>query len=256
MNNVHIRLTPLTLLLCLLALSCKSEGDGSSQGPAIPEGCPVRGQTIELLSPAGSLFVRDLRFFRSIGDNPVVNAPEGKVFAVVRYVWTPTVPAAQAPTLPPLPGTPAAARPAAAPLPGNAPQPAAQPAATAAQPTAAQPAATAQEAPKPAAATPATPSKAGETAKASALPEKITPPQLQLVDRSGTAMPVAPEALEAYSSMVEADPLATPLPTEFTAVWVFDPAIAENGLYLNTPDTAADGSPVRFCLGKHQISVE
>lgn len=291
----HFLLAALSLLLCCPLVACKSETVENQGAPAIPEGCPVRGQTLELNSPPGSLYLRDLRFFQSIGDNPVVHAPDGKVFAIARYVWTPTVPVAPVPTLPPLPAKD-----------GTAPQTGKPSQATAAEPTSpktpAQPPTNAPDGAKPTAATaapdaakPATTTKAPDTAKpttATAAPDAakpttttkapdgakpttatkptqvtpntdaaakalpIVPPGLQLVDRSGTPFPPSQEAVDAYNDMVEADPMATPLPTEFTAVWILDPATAQEGIFLITPEMGADGTPLRFCLGRHKIELQ
>lgn len=295
-------------LLALLSLlpACKSESE-SVPGAGIPEGCPTSGQTLELHSPPGNLFVKDIRFFTAIGENPLATAPEGKVFAIVRFVWEPKVaavpaaPGAQPPApgapqpgvqpgQPPAPhanqpGAPAAAQPqAGAP---QAPAVAGQPAAAvppAGQPPAAQPGAPQPGAPAPGVAQ-AQPSPTGSMPQAGAqppapdqeqpltpeqaakkraealaalpkLPYEIVPPELKLADASGNAFPIDEEGVEAYRAMVEADPTALALPTEFTLVWTLDPKAAEGGIFLLTPEKGPDGTALRFCLGRHMIKMD
>lgn len=239
------------LLVASSAISCKSESDQGPAESATPPGCPVRGDTVDLTTDPGSLFVRDIRFFTSIGDNPMVSAPQGKVFAIVRYVWTPKI----AP-VPPAPATATVNAAPAAPTASPA-APAGGPATKSANATA--PAAAPAPATPPATASAPPPTNADAAAPAKAplpFPEKITPPALQLVDRNGTPLAPAPEAVEAYNAMVEADPVADPLPTEFTGVWVMEPQVAQTGLFLLTPEKSADGSPIRFCMGRHQVETE
>ncbi len=256
----------LALVLPPALSGCRSETSVESGGAGIPEGCPVRGETIQLQTTPGQLFLKDIRFFTAIGDSPLVTSPQGKVFAIVRFVWQPEAPIAlpapvapKAPATAPVPPVAKNAPPSATPTPAAAtPTPAAAtptPAAATPTPAAATPAPAAAT-PTPAAATPAPAATPAVPSTLPPPPAEIVPPPLQLVDHMGTPFPRDAEAMEAYLAMVDADPSALPSPTEFTVVFLVDPKAAEGGLFLTTPEKSADGTFIHFCLGRHKIEVE
>lgn len=226
-------------LLPVAPVGCKSQPDDVT-GNGIPEGCPTSGESLELHTPPGNLFLKDVRFFTSVGKSPMVTSPEGTVFAVVRIVFEPRMvptPVATTSSLdegpqPPMQPGPQSGKPPAAPVPSRTQ------ATDQRQPTGLEQAGK---------------GKGTQDAGRPAMPDVVVPPELRLADASGEILPLNEEAMEAYKAMVAADAGAKTLPTEFTLIWTLDPRTALGGIFLLTQEKGPDGSPQRFCLGRHKI---
>ncbi|GEM_PF-5930102 len=285
---------PVALLFVAL-LGCKSKTEVDPRA-TVPEGCPIRGESINLTTPSGVLHVKDLRFFTAIGENPLATAPEGMVFAVVRYSFTPLdallEPEGEAgePVLQQLAAISGEEQEEAAKSPaeaGGQEKPdvkVREPGQGSGAPTpnkAAEGKGLTSELKGPpstpgdgeaAVATPKSelkglPSTPGDGEAAVAAPKDAVQgegpvpqpppkPDLKLLGEGGEEFSLSEEGLEAYSAMVALDIEHQPLPTEHVAIWLVPPDKAKGGLFIHTGNSNPDGTPARFCLGKHIVTVD